>query len=43
MLKCMECSYTTEDENQKYCPYDGCELVESTEITENLEKPVEEY
>ena len=37
----MECSYQTENKDQKYCPYDGCELIETTEITHNLEKPIE--
>ena len=29
MMKCMECSYTTNDKDKKYCPYDGSELVEA--------------
>jgi hypothetical protein len=36
----MECSYTTEDKDQQFCPYDGCELVESNEITTNFEEPI---
>lgn len=36
-MKCMECSYQTENKDQKYCPYDGSELVESNKISEGTE------
>jgi len=45
MMKCLECSYTTTDNDKKYCPYDGSELVESDTPTEDQEsfKYNEEY
>jgi hypothetical protein len=29
MMKCLECSYSTDDKDKKFCPYDGSELVDS--------------
>ncbi len=31
MMKCMDCSYSTNDNEQRFCPYDGSKLVESDE------------
>ena len=31
MMKCMDCSYSTNDNEQKFCPYDGSKLVDSDE------------
>lgn len=31
MMKCMECSYSTDDNKKKFCPYDGSELVNADE------------
>ena len=31
MMKCMECSYSTDDNEKKFCPYDGSELVNADE------------
>ena len=33
MLKCMECRYTTNDLEKKYCPYDGSELVDADNMS----------
>lgn len=36
MLKCMECSYTTDDNDKKYCPYDGSKLVEVDNLSTDI-------
>jgi len=41
MLKCLECSYSTNDKDKKFCPYDGSELVESDEGS--IQSTMEEY
>lgn len=34
MMKCMECSYQTDNRKQRFCPYDGSELIESEETVD---------
>ena len=41
ILKCVECSYSTNYKNKRFCPYDGAELVESDQS--HLSTIMDEY
>ena len=37
MRKCMQCSYSTDEDEKKFCPYDGSELIDLDESYDESE------